>query len=422
MTRRFVAVVVLVTIVAVVAFFVPAAVAIQNSEERKELVELQREAAIVAARVPQAGPIDDEVLRPIVDSEHRLGLYDRDGTLLGGVGPARADGLVELAIAGDFAEAYVGDDVVAVVPLRTRADGSSLAMRIEAPRAEFLDRIMILVVIAVGILVAASALAAWLARRISRPIDDLRAWASAPRDRRGDPPTTIGIAELDELRIALLDDRARIEQLLERERSFSSHVSHQLRTPVAAMRVAVETELESPRSDPHQLLEEALGQLERLESTINSLLALSRHDAEPVSDCAVDEVTAELLARWAPDFLHRGRLLGMYASPVRGRIEPAAAGHILDVLLDNALRHGTGEVSVRVAMDGDAAIVEVSDEGTAAESGDLFSDIGSDTGHGIGLRLARSLAESSAGSLELIDRPTTTFRLSVPAVRDSAST
>ena len=59
------------------------------------------------------------------------------------------------------------------------------------------------------------------------------------------PPAPSGIGELDELGAALAQSGDRIRELLQRERSFSSHVAHQLRTPVTAMRVAVEAELDS---------------------------------------------------------------------------------------------------------------------------------------------------------------------------------
>ena len=129
---------------------------------------------------------------------------------------------------------------------------------------------------ALVILTVAAAVGVLLANRLNRPIDELKEWADS-RPGSEPPPEPTGIEELDALRSALVDNHTRIEELLARERSFSSQVSHQLRTPVAAMRVAVETELAAPRPDASVVLHESLGQLDRLESTISSLLALARH-------------------------------------------------------------------------------------------------------------------------------------------------
>lgn len=420
MTRRILAAVLVVTALAVAAFFVPAVLAIRSSQEREELLELQREASIVAGRVPPVGPIDTSVLRPIVDEDHLLGLYDRDGTLLGGSGPEPPDRIVQLGLRGNFAEGYVGEDVVAVVPLRIRADGTSLAMRIEAPRGGFVRTLVLLGSIALAILAVAAGVALWLARRLNRPIDDLRRWASSTRiDERGDPPAATGIAELDALRVSLLASRARIEELLRRERSFSSHVSHQLRTPVAAMRVAVESELAAPRSDSRTVLEESLAQLDRLESTITSLLALARHAGRPAAASDLAPIVSEAVERWRRLAAGADRKIDVIGESVVAWCDAVAIGHVLDVLIHNAVRHGHGPIVVRCGRLGERAVVDVADAGATPSAADVFADADSDSSHGIGLRLARSLVESADGALELLERPTTVFRISVPAVLDA---
>jgi signal transduction histidine kinase len=84
------------------------------------------------------------------------------------------------------------------------------------------------------------------------------------------------------------------------------------------------------------------------------------------------------------------------------------------VLLDNALRHGKGEIQVAVSgVDGGVAI-DVADEGASPTDRDPFADSGTDSSHGIGLRLARTLAESWRGRLELLPTEHTTFRITVP--------
>jgi signal transduction histidine kinase len=417
-SRRILAAVLVVTAVSIAAFFVPAALAIRSAQERGELLELQREASIVASRVPPVGPIDDTVLQPVPGSRHRLGLYGPDGRLLDGFGPEQADRIVAVALAGNFAEGRVGDDLVAAVPVRALVDGSSLVMRIEAPRSDsrsrYLRSIAELAAAAVVVLVAAGAIGAWVARRLNRPIDELRRWA-AGTDPGSEPPPATGIDELDSLRADLIEDRERIAELLRRERSFSSDVSHQLRTPVAAMRVAIETEREAPRPDPADVLEEALGQLDRLESTISSLLTLARHHDRPPAPVDLGRIVGDRSEAWRAMSSALDRCVVVSGPSTTVTTDADAVGHIVDVLVDNALRHGSGVVEVVVGAADGYATIDVADQGPRPAGGGLFEGARSDAGHGIGLQLARSLAASVGGRLALLDRATTTVRLSLPA-------
>ena len=419
MSRRILGVVMAVTILALVTFSVPAALAIHRAQERGEILELQREASIAASRVPAFGPIDESVLQPIVDSEHRLGIYGPDGRLLGGIGPASADPIVRLGIAGNFAEGRVDTDLVAAVPIRIRPDGTALVIRIEAPGSQstsrFVRSIGLLALEGAAVLLVAGVVGLLLARRLNRPVDALRNWATrADTDRERLPPDPTGIAELDALRSALIADRVRIDDLLQRERSFSSHVSHQLRTPVAAMRVAIETELEAPRPDASTVLRESIEALDRLESTVGSLLAFARHDQRPPVECDLSMLVGERVEQWRPIAESAHRTLGFESRPIRAVVDTDAVGHILDVVLDNAIRHGRGSIMVTVTARASVALIDVSDSGSSARERDLFAVVRNDSSHGIGLRLARSLAESAGGELMLLDSPTTVFRLVLP--------
>ena len=90
MRRRVLAAVLLTTTLAVVAFFVPAALAIRNAQRRGELLELQREASIVANRLATLQVNDGAELQAILDAHHPLALYSTDGQLLVGTGPGDA--------------------------------------------------------------------------------------------------------------------------------------------------------------------------------------------------------------------------------------------------------------------------------------------------------------------------------------------
>ena len=94
---------------------------------------------------------------------------------------------------------------------------------------------------------------------------------------------------------------------------------------------------------------------------------------------------------------------------------------VVDVLIDNALRHGTGVVTVTARSLGGAAAIDVADEGAVA---DILTDErlfrrGEGEGHGIGLALARSLTIAEGGRLLLTSRHPTTFTIFLPTSSDS---
>jgi signal transduction histidine kinase len=97
----------------------------------------------------------------------------------------------------------------------------------------------------------------------------------------------------------------------------------------------------------------------------------------------------------------------------------AAVRQVLTVLLDNAVVHGAGPVTVTVRDVGGAVAVEVGDEGPGMpeDGGDLFSRRPRADGHGIGLALARRLAEAEGGHLRLARPAPPVFALLLPAAR-----
>ncbi len=418
MRRRILATILLVTTLAVLAFFVPAMLAMRSRIQRNELLQVQREASIIATGMPPSGPIDVGAVKGAIDPDHDLAFYDITGALVLGNGPGTPDRIVRLGLEGTFAEGYVRGDLVAAVPVRMTAVGPQYVVRISEPRAEsdaqVRNAILLLALVAVGVILVAGIIGALLARRLCTPIERLRRWASTIGRQSTTPPPPTGIGEIDELGAALTDADGRIRDLLRRERSFSSHVSHQLRTPVAAMRVAIETELDAPRDDRTVVLQESLRALDRLESTIDSMLALARHDKRAPAWCDVGALARDHAERWRPSYAAVGRDITVQAPTQPGEVDAAAVGHILDVLLENALVHGRGPVAVNVRRSGPSIEIDVGDEGPSNRASDPFSDGSFETSHGIGLRLARTLAESEGGQLQLLEVAPTVYRLSLP--------
>lgn len=419
MRRRILATVVAVAALAVIAFLVPTALALRSTVRHSDLLELQREAAIVASRIQPSDRVDANDLARLIDPDHDLAFYDSSGRLVAGEGPATADDIASIAVSGTFAEGYVGRDLVVAQPLRPSDGGPGLVVRIREPGAESEHRMLVRLIwlgaAAVGVIGIAAVVGWLLARRLSRPLENLR-------DRAGQlgqladtgPPSDTGIAEIDQLANAMTDASERIRELLRRERSFSSHVSHQLRTPVAAMRIAIEAELDAPRPDSTDVLRESLIALDRLGSTITSLLALARHTERTPAMADVRTVVDEALGNWTGPFAEAGRELSVEGSAGEVAVDPSSLTHIIDVLLDNALTHGRGCVVVALRTRDDRVEVDVRDDGSMPDVADPFSERRIDTSHGIGLRLARTLAESAGGELSVVPGPNTLFRLSAP--------
>jgi signal transduction histidine kinase len=221
-------------------------------------------------------------------------------------------------------------------------------------------------------------LAGRAAKRISTPFETLTEGArdlAAGRYQLQLPGS--GIVEADEASQALRESGIAVEDLLRHERDFVEHASHQLRTPLAGLVLA----LDRPEPDVGVALERA----HHLELTIADLIAL--RGLASTDCCAPYAVASAAVARWAS---------ADRPVSVRGDhdltvpLPEPAVRQALDVLMHNAIRHGAGGITVTVEPHGDLVVVEVADHGPG------FTD---EASPGTGLRLAAGLAERAGGSL-----------------------
>ena len=153
--------------------------------------------------------------------------------------------------------------------------------------------------------------------------------------------------------------------MLSRERAFAADASHQLRTPLAGLRAAIETELVFPRPDPSVLLDEALDDIGRLERTITDLLTLARTPRPEDATSSMADVQRTLRDNWHGRYAAQGRRLVIDLD-----VDTSLCGHlsiicqVLDVLLDNALVHGAGATTVTSALAAETITISVTDEGS----------------------------------------------------------
>jgi signal transduction histidine kinase len=222
-----------------------------------------------------------------------------------------------------------------------------------------------------------------------------------------------------------------------RQRRFVADASHEMRTPLAAIRASAESALLGPPAPEvaREALEEVVRSTERLSRLTNDLLMLARTD-ERLLEGRTEAFDLSVVAAEAIEAFRatdRETLLGgvTFAPDLRVLGDRDEVVQILANLLDNAVRHGSAPATVRVstfASEGDA-VVEVRDEGrgiAAADQERIFepfyrvrSDADAPPGSGLGLAIARSLAERNGGRLTLLSQAGagSRFRLSLPRFR-----
>ena len=413
MRRRVVLAIVGSVAVTLILFGLPLAWVIGQSY-RDDLRLRLASAALAAA--PELTELDAN-LRPAEPPRQRAGArlayYDGAGRFVSGLGPQPGDAVVRAALRGQngIAERAVAvpvfrdERVIGVV--RAEEQAGLLARRI-------LRAWLLMGALAVGILAAAAAIAIGLARRLTAPVHTLA--EAARRLEGGDfavaPPPT-GIPDLDPAGRALAAAAQRLEDVLARERALTADVTHQLKTPLTALRLELEGGADRPRGPD---VARSLAEVDRLEATIASILSLARDTEATREPVALEPIAAAAARAWLGAAHANGRSIAVVrrTEPVVARVSPHALRQILDVLIDNAIAHGRGRISVTVRDAAGSAEILVGDEGsTSLDSGQIFARRSPSThGHGIGLSLARSLVEAEGGRLTLAsDEPTTTFSL-----------
>jgi len=271
--------------------------------------------------------------------------------------------------------------------------------------------------------------AVWLlarrqAGRLARPLEEMsetaRRLGEGDFSARNQP---VQVPAIDAVGAARNTAADRLDDRLARERAFSADASHQLRTPLTGLRLRLEAALESPGQDLRPALASAIAAADRLERTIDELLALARDTRESSAPPAeVPTLLEEVEQTWASRLFVEGRGLEVAIDgQLPATTTPAAAvRQVLSVLVDNALTHGTGTVTVVAREATDALAVDVSDEGpgVTAPEAELFARRASGgSGHGIGLALARRLAEAEGARLRLTSPSPPTFTLLLPISR-----
>lgn len=434
MRRRIVLVAVVAALLATSLFGLPLAVGVSQfflDRERGDLERAAQAAAVGAAadlaveKPPSTLEGDDENIT--------LGLYrERDGSLIAGHGPGQADATVDGALGGTVTsdDDALGSLVVAVPVTDGRRVVAAVAASTDYAevRWQIVGTWAVMLAIALAALAVALALAQRQARRLAAPLEEL----SAAAQRLGDGDFSVrahasGIPEIDAASASLGSTAGRLGVLVGQERKLAAHASHQLRTPLTALRLVLETALDQGPEVRQEAVATALEAADRLERTISDLMHLAHderaqdHLTLPPADLVALVHDAAAAARTGLDPAGRALSVAVQDGLPAAAVSSSAVRQVLAVLLDNATVHGGGAVTITVRDAGGALALDVADEGEGVDDpGVLFSARpsprpGQGDVSGIGLGLARTLAEGQGGRLVLSRVRPPVFTLLLPA-------
>jgi len=228
--------------------------------------------------------------------------------------------------------------------------------------------------VGVPLLVAVLGAALWmLVGRALRPVESIRARVATLgsgdlHQRVGVPGTGDEVARLAETMNAML---ARLEESEARQRAFVANASHDLQSPLTALRAELEVALADPAADWPRVARGALAEGDRMESLVRDLLFLARSDepgtSVPTRLLDLDDVVREEVAR-ARATSPVAVTATLDAAPVRGHADELA--RLVRNLLTNATRHAASAVSVTVGTHGPVVVLRVGDDGDGVPEGE----------------------------------------------------
>jgi len=278
----------------------------------------------------------------------------------------------------------------------------------------------------IGYAVAASAL---------RPVEAMRRRAAAVTAAS---PTRLPVPrsrdEIARLATTLNEMLGRLESAFEHERRFLADASHELRTPLALLRAELDLALRRPRSaDELELaLRSAAEETERLSRLAEDLLFIARADQglriRP-RRVAVDEILEAVASRFAARGAELGRSVRAEPTELAVDADAERLDQALSGLVDNALRHGAGEVVLDARARNGFVELHVTDEGPGfppefrARAFDRFSradEARSRGGSGLGLSIVAVIADAHGGSVGIGDEADVWISLPLARTRQRA--
>lgn len=447
MERRITAAVVALTAALLAAIAVPLGL-ITAAQDRRDFRSQSVSSARTLASIAEEALGDHRMNRALASSITQLGrggdqiaVYDRAGRRQAGtkVSPAVAPAAIRQVAANAATEVRpAGGRLLVLAPVRQdEGDGTVGTIALSRSNESLEHRLIVLWgwlggVSAAGLL-AAALVATALARWVSSPLSTLEAAAGRLGDGALDTrsPTGAGPSEVRRLAANFNTMAGRLEALVHDHRAMMADVSHQLRTPLAALRLRLDVLAQDAGRPVADELAGAQEEIARLSRMVDGLLAVARAEntvTEPVL-VQVDMVIRDRAAAWRPAAEERHVTLAEGSLVrVRARLGEGHLEQVLDNLLDNALEAarpgGTITVSAlavgagaglratggRATGGGRGARIVVADDGpgmSAQQQRSAFRRFATSTagGAGLGLAIVHRLVTSNGGSATLSDTP-----------------
>jgi two-component system OmpR family sensor kinase len=433
LNRRLVVSYVVLVAIAIFAFTVPVAFVLTGQLRGDVETSVQREADTAALLLSAGDAPSRQALVRLAEAYGAETPGRLDALLADGTSPLREpvaldDPAFRAALAGQDSVSWgpaaaLGEDgLVLAVPAKDSAGRVAGAIRVSYPSAPLAARQLQIwgfrAVLAVAVLIVAAFLGAFFARRLIRPFRELTQMAGRLRD--GDLAARAeesGPVETRTLARTLNNAAETIDTLVSAQRSFIADASHQLRTPLTALRLSLDN-IADGTGDPEtrEDVDLATAEVVRMSRLVDGLLTLAKAEAsvgaaEPVK---IADVVAERLDAWRAVAAERGVELRQEHGDA-GLLVLAGPGHleqVLDNVLSNALEvspHG-GAVTVSTHRGDGHGVVEVADEGpgmTEAERHRAFDRFWrgqartGPSGSGLGLAIVKQLVTDDGGSVGL---------------------
>ena len=275
----------------------------------------------------------------------------------------------------------------------------------------------------VAVLIVAAVIGAVVARRLTRPLRQLNDTASrfSDGDLAARSPVT-GPRETQTLARTLNQAGERLDTLIAAQRIFVADASHQLRTPLTALRLSLDNIADGVDDDfVKEDVEQATAEVVRMSRLVNGLLVLARAEAKVTvaEPLPLKEIVRERLDVWRPAADERGVTITLRGS-ADGRLlvltSPGQLEQVLDNVLSNALEVSPdgGTITVRVEPRGDEVTLSVCDQGPGmsdAEKSRAFDrfwrgqGLTGKSGSGLGLAVVKQLVTDDGGTVSLTDSP-----------------
>ncbi|HMJ32594.1 MAG TPA: HAMP domain-containing sensor histidine kinase [Baekduia sp.] len=419
-----------VVLLAVVALEVPLGIALRDRVDAEVRQQASAQAAIVAATAADLlTPAHRAQLQAVVDrtaaaTRGRVLVVDRRGIVLAdSAGPAMrgesyasrpeiATALTGRSVQNIRRSETLAEDLLTTSAPTVQRGRPSGAVRItQSVRA--VDRAVhrswvALALLGLLVLGLAAIVGALVAQRVARPVSRLE--RAAEQVAAGDLSVMAavdGTREQRSLARSFNEMTARLARLLRSHQDFVADASHQLRTPLTALRLRLEeADAALDGGDPAVVREElraATGEAHRLTRIVEELLILTRAPGmrPPAEAIELGTSAHEAVERWAPSAATRGiELTAVPCAPGRVHAARGDVDRVLDALIENAIAYSPAGTTVAVVAE--AAAIHVDDEGPGLAEGEaeaVFERFrrgrtgrGTPGGSGLGLAIARELA------------------------------